>query len=135
MLCIFRKIPQSLSKLGNIECRNFFDYARKSSNLFVRNKKYPFYANIISANSNLNQNRITFRRFSTDESKEALKENETKVHCNVGTIGHVDHGKTTLTSAITSVLAKNGLAEPIAYDEIDRAPEEKSRGKSYSNRL
>ena len=51
-----------------------------------------------------------------------------KPHCNVGTIGHVDHGKTTLTAAITSVLAKKGMAEVRAYDSIDNAPEEKERG-------
>ncbi|XP_055625485.1 elongation factor Tu [Toxorhynchites rutilus septentrionalis] len=49
-------------------------------------------------------------------------------HCNIGTIGHVDHGKTTLTAAITKVLSKEGRAEYIAYDQIDRAPEEKARG-------
>jgi len=52
----------------------------------------------------------------------------TKPHVNVGTIGHVDHGKTTLTSAITSVLSKKGLAEARAFDTIDNAPEEKERG-------
>jgi len=52
----------------------------------------------------------------------------TKPHCNIGTIGHVDHGKTTLTAAITSVLAEQGGAAKIAYDEIDKAPEEKARG-------
>jgi elongation factor Tu len=52
----------------------------------------------------------------------------TKPHVNVGTIGHVDHGKTTLTSAITKVLAKKGLAENILFDQIDKAPEEKARG-------
>ncbi|MDY0208763.1 MAG: elongation factor Tu [Bacilli bacterium] len=52
----------------------------------------------------------------------------TKPHVNIGTIGHVDHGKTTLTSAITRVLAKEGLSKIIAYDQIDGAPEEKSRG-------
>ncbi|KAA0228468.1 MAG: Elongation factor Tu [Fimbriimonadales bacterium] len=52
----------------------------------------------------------------------------TKPHVNIGTIGHVDHGKTTLTSAITSVLAAKGLAERKKYDEIDAAPEEKARG-------
>jgi len=51
-----------------------------------------------------------------------------KPHLNIGTIGHVDHGKTTLTSAITSVLAKDGLAKKIDYDKIDAAPEEKERG-------
>ena len=51
-----------------------------------------------------------------------------KPHLNVGTIGHVDHGKTTLTAAITEVLSKKGLAETIAFDQIDKAPEEKERG-------
>ena len=48
-----------------------------------------------------------------------------KPHCNIGTIGHVDHGKTTLTAAITKVLAEKGGAEFVAYDQIDKAPEEK----------
>ncbi len=52
----------------------------------------------------------------------------TKPHCNIGTIGHVDHGKTTLTAAITKVLAESGGAEFTAFDEIDNAPEEKARG-------
>ncbi len=52
----------------------------------------------------------------------------TKPHVNVGTIGHVDHGKTTLTSAMTQVLAKKGLAQYIPFDQIDKAPEEKARG-------
>ncbi|MCS6877020.1 MAG: elongation factor Tu [Geminicoccaceae bacterium] len=52
----------------------------------------------------------------------------TKPHCNVGTIGHVDHGKTTLTAAITKVLAEQGKAQFTPYDQIDKAPEEKARG-------
>ena len=51
-----------------------------------------------------------------------------KPHLNVGTIGHVDHGKTTLTASITEVLSKKGFAESIAFDQIDKAPEEKERG-------
>ncbi|MFI5385270.1 MAG: GTP-binding protein, partial [Fimbriimonadales bacterium] len=51
-----------------------------------------------------------------------------KPHVNIGTIGHVDHGKTTLTAAITGVLAQKGLAKKVAYAEIDNAPEEKARG-------
>ena len=54
--------------------------------------------------------------------------NRTKPHVNIGTIGHVDHGKTTLTAAITSVLSKSGKAEATKYDEIDKAPEERERG-------
>jgi elongation factor Tu len=56
----------------------------------------------------------------------------TKPHCNVGTIGHVDHGKTTLTAAITTVLSKQGLAQKKNYDEIDAAPEERERGITIS---
>lgn len=52
----------------------------------------------------------------------------TKPHVNVGTIGHVDHGKTTLTAAITKVLSDKGLAEALKFDQIDKAPEEKARG-------
>ena len=59
---------------------------------------------------------------------EKKKFERNKPHCNIGTIGHVDHGKTTLTAAITKVLAEKGGAEYIAYDQIDKAPEEKERG-------
>ena len=52
----------------------------------------------------------------------------TKPHCNIGTIGHVDHGKTTLTAAITMYCASKGLAQQMKYDEIDKAPEERARG-------
>ena len=56
----------------------------------------------------------------------------TKPHCNIGTIGHVDHGKTTLTAAITKILAESGGAQFTAYDQIDKAPEEKARGITIS---
>src|ERR671932_211773 len=56
------------------------------------------------------------------------KFSRTKPHANIGTIGHVDHGKTTLTAAITKVLAEQGRANFTAYDQIDKAPEEKARG-------
>src|ERR1700710_480818 len=59
-------------------------------------------------------------------AKETYKRD--KPHVNVGTIGHVDHGKTTLTAAITTLLATRGMAEAKKYDEIDAAPEEKERG-------
>jgi elongation factor Tu len=58
----------------------------------------------------------------------------TKPHVNVGTIGHVDHGKTTLTAALTAVAATKGLAEFTAYDQIDNAPEEKARGITIATR-
>ena len=60
------------------------------------------------------------------------KFDRSKPHCNVGTIGHVDHGKTTLTAAITKVLSETGGAEFTAYDSIDKAPEEKERGITIS---
>lgn len=60
------------------------------------------------------------------------KYDRSKPHVNIGTIGHVDHGKTTLTAAITTVLAKQGKAEARAYDQIDGAPEEKARGITIS---
>src|ERR1700752_2603986 len=55
-----------------------------------------------------------------------------KPHCNIGTIGHVDHGKTSLTAAITKILAESGKAQYTAYDQIDKAPEEKARGITIS---
>ncbi|HEY4343825.1 MAG TPA: elongation factor Tu, partial [Parvibaculum sp.] len=63
-------------------------------------------------------------------AKEKFERN--KPHCNIGTIGHVDHGKTTLTAAITKVLAETGGATFSAYDQIDKAPEEKARGITIS---
>jgi elongation factor Tu len=63
-------------------------------------------------------------------AKESFKRD--KPHVNVGTIGHVDHGKTTLTAAITTILSKKGFAEARAYDQIDAAPEEKERGITIS---
>lgn len=73
--------------------------------------------------------RISCNKFCTKPAALIVE----KKHCNIGTIGHVDHGKTTLTAAITKVLSNDGLAQYVSYDEIDRAPEEKARGtKSIS---
>ena len=58
----------------------------------------------------------------------------TKPHVNVGTIGHVDHGKTTLTAALTAVASTKGYAKFTAYDQIDNAPEEKARGITIASR-
>jgi elongation factor Tu len=63
-------------------------------------------------------------------AKEKFERN--KPHCNIGTIGHVDHGKTSLTAAITKILAESGGAKFTAYDQIDKAPEEKARGITIS---
>ena len=60
------------------------------------------------------------------------KFDRSKPHCNIGTIGHVDHGKTTLTAAITKVMAAAGRADFSAYDQIDKAPEERERGITVS---
>src|SRR5688500_20151405 len=57
----------------------------------------------------------------------------TKPHVNVGTIGHVDHGKTTLTAAITTIQAAKGLANKVAFDLIDKGPEERGRGSTFAN--
>jgi len=74
----------------------------------------------IITNNNLN----SFKQNTM--AKETFKRD--KPHVNIGTIGHVDHGKTTLTAAITTILSSKGLAEKKGYDEIDAAPEEKERG-------
>src|SRR5205807_8723052 len=66
----------------------------------------------------------------TAVSKEKFVRN--KPHVNIGTIGHVDHGKTTLTAAITKVQATKGMAKFTAFDQIDKAPEEKARGITIS---
>ena len=63
------------------------------------------------------------------------KFDRSKPHCNIGTIGHVDHGKTTLTAAITKVMAEAGGAEFQAYDQIDKAPEERARGLRFRQRM
>ncbi|XP_026497775.1 elongation factor Tu-like [Vanessa tameamea] len=67
---------------------------------------------------------LEVRNLSTKHKPKPLE----KKHCNIGTIGHVDHGKTTLTAAITKVLSKDGNSKYVSYDEIDKAPEEKARG-------
>lgn len=70
----------------------------------------------------MNATRIYSAPFSTGKFERNLP------HCNIGTIGHVDHGKTTLTAAITKVLADTGGATFLSYDSIDKAPEERARG-------
>lgn len=86
---------------------------------------------LLNFNQCYNFNR-QIRLFSTTRSyfakKQSVSDKERLPHCNVGTIGHIDHGKTTLTSAITKVLADAGKAKFMQYDQIDKAPEEKARG-------
>jgi elongation factor Tu len=76
--------------------------------------------------STKHQTKFSLKQENSKMAKEAFKRD--KPHVNVGTIGHVDHGKTTLTAAITTILAKKGMAEARKYDDIDNAPEEKERG-------
>ncbi|GAB1598872.1 uncharacterized protein LOC115211813 [Argonauta hians] len=71
--------------------------------------------------------KIFCQKFSSKKSN--------KEHCNVGTIGHIDHGKTTLTSAITKVLSKHGLTKYTCYEDIDRAPQERMRGITINTAL
>ncbi|KAL0860375.1 hypothetical protein ABMA27_009774 [Loxostege sticticalis] len=85
-------------------------------------QRSPYKSNVPSCN------RLFISVFCNEFSTKAAKQFEEKKHCNIGTIGHVDHGKTTLTAAITKVLASDGLAHFVSYDEIDKAPEEKARG-------
>ena len=84
--------------------------------------------------SSVNASRLTAcagrRSFS---SQPVTAQQTTKKHANIGTIGHVDHGKTTLTAAITKVLQKDGLAQFVSYDAIDKAPEEKARGMHHNS--
>jgi elongation factor Tu len=80
-----------------------------------------------------NLKKLTTTQNTTQKSKMAKESfKRDKPHVNVGTIGHVDHGKTTLTAAITTILSKKGFAEARAYDQIDAAPEEKERGITIS---
>ena len=82
---------------------------------------------------NIHQIKLKFKILKEDIFKMGKEKYErTKPHMNIGTIGHVDHGKTTLTAAITNVLAKKGLADAQAYDSIDGASEEKERGITIS---
>ncbi|VEU41723.1 unnamed protein product [Pseudo-nitzschia multistriata] len=89
----------------------------KSANSFLRSRV----ANTVRDTSNGNLLRLTLcRGFAAEFDR-------SKPHVNIGTIGHVDHGKTTLTQAITKVLSETGAAEAMTYEDIDRSPEEKAR--------
>jgi elongation factor Tu len=74
----------------------------------------------VTAPASTSSTTTTLRYFSTPFKR-------TKPHVNIGTIGHVDHGKTTLTQAITKVLSEKGFSKSLSYEEIDKAPEEKAR--------
>lgn len=85
--------------------------------------RQAYYHNLTTRSNN---RLAVYLKYSTKAQPQAAD----KKHVNVGTIGHVDHGKTTLTAAITKILNKDGLASYIAYEQIDKAPEEKARGIS-----
>ncbi|KAK8749078.1 hypothetical protein OTU49_015662 [Cherax quadricarinatus] len=78
--------------------------------------------------ASLTRSRITPALVQTRNYAEKKVYQRDKPHCNIGTIGHVDHGKTTLTAAITKVLSDKSLAELKRYEDIDKAPQEKARG-------
>lgn len=106
-----------------------FIVSSKLTQLCIQNTKgYAFntgifqYLQIRTISAAHNRFHHANKRWSSTSSSEG------GAHCNIGTIGHVDHGKTTLTAAITKVLAKTGQAKYVSYDEIDKAPEEKKRG-------
>lgn len=111
-LYIFRNLQHLISPQKNISylTRRRFSYVCQCCHKNLHNLKY-------------------FRFLSSSAVSLKQNSNEEKKHVNIGTIGHVDHGKTTLTAAITKVLQKDGLANYISYDQIDKAPEEKARGK------
>lgn len=118
--------PTVLNKLFHISHINCFSHSltlptnsKVNSNLRI--------ANLV--NSNLFPITNVTRKFSSGvNGSESQKRN-----CNVGTIGHVDHGKTTLTAAITKLQEKSGLARFLSYEQIDRAPEEQRRGENLNN--
>jgi translation elongation factor TU len=93
----------------------------------TKNTTIPFSSscyriNRITSPSSSSQSSLIIRRLLSTAFK------RTKPHVNIGTIGHVDHGKTTLTAAITKVLAEQGKAKAMAYEDIDKSPEERARG-------
>lgn len=106
----------------------FLSFATKLSPLSSSSGRSVF----ANANKNAFWELSNTRGFAADSKSEKKKFERVKPHINIGTIGHVDHGKTTLTAAITKILSEvpelNGKANYVPYEEIDKAPEEKSRG-------
>lgn len=123
---MFNLIRNSLTTLS----RQNIILGKSLNHCVNQNQNKRFHCCIITNCHNLNKNVYSERSqkfFYSKKPAEKAKIPE-EINCNVGTIGHVDHGKTTLTSAITTVLEKRGLAKSVSYDEIDKAPEEKARG-------
>lgn len=106
-----------------IPCIKSFNYTALNKSSLFFNRQCHFHI----TSRTLNNFILTSKNQSCLNYSTSSKKDEQE-HCNVGTIGHVDHGKTTLTAAITKVLSKDGFADFISYDMIDKAPEEKARG-------
>ncbi|XP_014516905.1 elongation factor Tu, mitochondrial [Vigna radiata var. radiata] len=107
--------------MASVAIRNLYS-KRLLSSLHFTNAFHSFSCGTISQNHHASTlDLVSLRRSMATFTR-------TKPHLNIGTIGHVDHGKTTLTAAITKVLAEEGKAKAVAFEEIDKAPEEKKRG-------
>lgn len=126
---VSRNVSQKLGTQLVENCCRSCTPALVIANAGVHKELFQFFKNEHNLIFNRSFIKSSSRTFST-KPKETTKPDIENV--NVGTIGHVDHGKTTLTSAITKVLSKKGLAETVDYAEIDKAPEEQKRGKSSS---
>lgn len=136
MFRLYSKRIHTLGRQLNNSCCDFCVPVSISLNLkFNCKREFTFYK--FKREHNLNfepkkhSNSSKYESISRNKSTSPSKNTETSEqleNVNVGTIGHVDHGKTTLTSAITKVLSKKGLADSVDYAEIDKAPEEQKRG-------
>lgn len=132
---VSRRVTQSLGTQLNDNCCRYcapsvsikwtFHHKRECSSFILTNGHNLSLVHKFSGNILKHERRT----FSTAPSANK-NDDKNQTNVNVGTIGHVDHGKTTLTSAITKVLSKKGLADSVDYDEIDKAPEEQKRGKT-----
>lgn len=138
---MLRIIPKGIThQLGKLSENRSQLSALITSNVQIQRMKFASHTLKREHNPTLSQANSLFclrsgvihRRYTTAAKEDKTNAKE-QANVNVGTIGHVDHGKTTLTSAITKVLSKKGLAHSIDYDEIDKAPEEKKRGNQIES--
>ena len=115
---------------GGIQATTSFSFSSSASSKLLFNNN-----NNNNNNNNINNYNTQQQQLQQQQQKRGVAYDinaRTKPHLNVGTIGHVDHGKTTLTAAITKVMAEAGGAQEVAFDQIDKAPEEKARGITIS---